>query len=319
MVAGATGDDLHIANLGEQLGGLRAEGFHQHLLATQAAFEGALDDLGLLVDFLEHEVAVLALVRGLGAFVVLHGLALHRAAGGVPELHAVAADFGDVALFQIDEAVGDLAQGELVGSEEVLAEAQADHQRAAAARGEDAVRLFRADHRQAVGAVQFLHRRLQRGGQVAQTVQLVVQQVDDHFGVGLRGEHVAEALEVGAQFLVVLDDAVVHHRQLVMGEMRVGVGFGGRAVGRPAGVGDAEAALQRLAGDGLLQAGNLARTATALQLPSSAEDRHAGAVVATVFQALEAFDEDRGDVAFGDGAYDSTHGWVSFRSRSARG
>jgi hypothetical protein len=39
-----------------------------------------------------------------------------------------------------------------------------------------------------------------------------VDQVGDHLGVGLAGEHVALGLQFGAQFVVVFDDAVVHQR-----------------------------------------------------------------------------------------------------------
>lgn len=308
VVAGTAGDDLHVANLGEQLRRLRAEAFHHYLVLPEAAFQGALHDAGLLVDFLEHEVPVLALVGGFGAFVVLHGLALHVVALDIPQAHAVATDLGDIAFFQVDEAVGHLAQRQLVGSEEVLAKPEADHQRAAAAGGDDAVRLRRADHCQAIGPVQFLDRVLQRQGQVADGLQLVMQQVDDDLGVGLRGEHVAQALEPLTERFVVLDDAVVHHRQFVAGEMRVGVAFGWRAVGRPAGMGDAQAAEQRRTGQAFLQAGDLADPAAALQPAFVIEDRHAGAVVAAILEALEAFDEDGGDVALGDRAYDSTHG-----------
>ncbi len=41
----------------------------------------------------------------------------------------------------------------------------------------------------------------------------MVDQVGDDFGVGFRREDVALRLQLGAQRLVVLDDAVVHHRQ----------------------------------------------------------------------------------------------------------
>ncbi|MNF72908.1 hypothetical protein D3C84_548980 [compost metagenome] len=155
------------------------------MVVAQAAFQGALHHLGLLVDLLEHEVAVFALVGGLGAFVVLHLLALYGAALLVPDLHAVAANLGDVALFQVDETVGDLAQGQLVGGEEVLAQAEADHQRAATAGSHQTVRLLGADHGQAVGTVQFVHGSLERAGEVPQRGQLVVQQVDDDLGVGI--------------------------------------------------------------------------------------------------------------------------------------
>ena len=111
-------------------------------------------------------MAVGALVGGFGAFVVLHGFTLYRVASLVPDLHLVTADFGDIALFQIHETVGDLAQGQLVGSQEVLAMAQADYQRAAAACGYQAVGLCHADQRKAVGTVQTLHCRFERIGQV---------------------------------------------------------------------------------------------------------------------------------------------------------
>ena len=259
------------------------------------------------MDFLEHEVAVFAFVGGFGAVAVLHGFALDRLTVDVPDLHAFTADIGNIAFFQVHEAVGDLAQGQLVGSKEVFAQAQADHQRAATARSNDTVRLAGADHGQAIGAVQFLDRGLEGGGQVAVVLELVIEQVGDDFGVGVRGEHVAQAFQLFAQHFVVFDDAVVHHGQ-VAGKVRVGVAFARRTVSRPTGVGDTQTANQRLAGQGLLQLADLARTAHALQLAGVGEDRHTGAVVAAVFQALEAFEQDRGDVAFSDCAYDATHG-----------
>jgi hypothetical protein len=117
------------------------------------------------VDFLEHEVAELTLVGGFGAFAVLHGFALTACRPG-PRSDLIAADFGDIAFFQVHEAVGDLAQGQLVGGQEVLAQAQADHQRAATARSDQAIRLAGADHGQAVGTVQALDRGLEGVGQV---------------------------------------------------------------------------------------------------------------------------------------------------------
>jgi hypothetical protein len=76
----------------------------------------------------------------------------------------------------------------------------------------------------------------------------VVDQVGDHFGVGLALEHVAERGQFGAQFVVVFDDAVVDQRDARLfrrrREVRVGVVRGRRAVRGPAGVGDAGEALQ---------------------------------------------------------------------------
>ena len=125
----------------------------------------------------------------------------------------------------------------MVGGEEVLAQAQADHQRAAAAGCHDAVRLAGADHGQTVGTVQLFDRGLEGGGQVAVVLELVVEQVGDHFGVGVRGEDVAQALELFTQHFMVFDDAVVHHRQVAR-EVRVSVTLARSTVGGPTGVGD---------------------------------------------------------------------------------
>ncbi len=185
MVAGTAGNDLHVAHLCEQFGSLRAEGLDHHVVLAQAAFQGALHHAWLLVDFLEHEVAVGTLVGSFGTFVVLHGFALDLMAILVPDGDLVTANFSDVAFFQVHEAVSDLAQGQLVGRQEVLAQAQADDQRATTACGYQAVRLLGTDQSQAVSTMQALYRGLQGISQVRNAFQGVVDQVDDDFGIGL--------------------------------------------------------------------------------------------------------------------------------------
>ena len=93
--------------------------------------------------------------------------------------------------------------------------------------------------------MQLFDSRLEGHGQVAQILEFVVQQVSDDFGVGVRGEHITQGLELFAQGFVVFDDAVVHHRE-VTGEMRVSIALARCAVGRPAGVGDADETRRRL-------------------------------------------------------------------------
>ncbi|MNY60241.1 hypothetical protein D3C86_1967680 [compost metagenome] len=105
---------------------------------------------------------------------------------------------------------------------------------------------------------------------------------------------------------MVFDDAVVHHRQ-VTGEMRVSIALARCTVGGPAGVGDAQTTDQRLAAQCLLQLTDLARTTHALEFFIVGVDRHASAVIPTVFEAFQAFDEDGGDVTFCDCADNSTH------------
>lgn len=156
--------------------------------------------------------------------------------------------------------------------------------------------------------MQFRDGGLESGREVAELLQLVIEQVDDGFGVGVGVEHVAQALEALAQRFVILDDAVVHHGQLMAGEVWVSVTLARCAMSGPARVGDAQAPGQWLGLQGGLQLADLADTAAAIQRTLFGQQRHAGAVITPVLQALEAFDQDRGDIALGDGAYDSTHG-----------
>ena len=174
VVAGTTGDDLNIANLGEQFLRLWTESLNQYMVSTQAIFQGALNYCWLLVDFLEHVVAILALVGRFGAIAVLHGFALNALTVYVPDLHAVTTDFSDIAFFQVHEAVSDLAQCQLVGGQEVFTQAQANHQRAAAAGCNQTIRLLGADHSQAVGTVQLFNGGLEGLGQVAVIFEFVV-------------------------------------------------------------------------------------------------------------------------------------------------
>ena len=83
-------------------------------------------------------------------------------------------------------------------------------------------------------------------------LHLLADQVRDHFGVGLGDELGALGCQLVAQLAEILDDAVVHDRELV-GGVRMRVVLGRTAVGRPAGVADADGAQERLAGEALLE------------------------------------------------------------------
>ena len=111
---------------------------------------------------------------------------------------------------------------------------------------------------------------------------------------------------------VVFDDAVVDDDEGA-GAVAVGVGvfFGGAAVGGPAGVADAEGAVDgacrrgRLRGCGACRGRGGARGGRAL---GAAGDGDAGGVVAAVFEAAKAFNDD-GDGRLGtDVTDDSAHG-----------
>ncbi|MNG09393.1 hypothetical protein D3C84_928120 [compost metagenome] len=105
---------------------------------------------------------------------------------------------------------------------------------------------------------------------------------------------------------MVFDDAVVHHGQIAR-EVRMRVALARCTVSGPARVGDAQSTDQRFFSQGLPEFADLARATHALELLVVGVDRHAGAVIPTVFQTLEALDQDGGDVTFCDCADNSTH------------
>ena len=236
-------------------------------------------------------------------------------------------DVGDVAFLQVDDLVGDAGERHRVGGEEGLAragvDADAEDQRRALARADHAVRLVAAEHGDGEGAAQPRHGALHRLEQVA--VVVAVDQVGDDLGVGLGDEDVAGGLQLGAQLVVVLDDPVVHQadpagrgdaRGLAgigdrgprpVREVRMGVVHHRRAVRRPAGVGDAGAALQMVGLDVGRQLGHPRGAARPAQLAVLVQGDAAG-VVAAVLEAAQAFDQDRDDVARADGSDDSAHG-----------
>jgi hypothetical protein len=87
----------------------------------------------------------------------------------------------------------------------------------------------------------------------------------DHFGVGLGREFRTMPLQFLAQLAEILDDAVVHDRDLV-GRMRMRVDLVRPTVRRPAGVPDASGAGERLGCETLFQVLQLAFGASSRQV-----------------------------------------------------
>ena len=124
-------------------------------------------------------------------------------------------------------------------------------------------------------------------------LDLVGDEMRDDFAVGLGRELGALGFQLAAQLAEVLDDAVVHDGEPV-GRVRMRVVLGRPAVRRPAGVADADRAVERLARELCFQILELAFGAPARQ-HAVLERRHAGGIVAAVLEALERFDQQRRD------------------------
>src|SRR5690606_2109410 len=184
----------------------------------------------------------------------------HQLVLPVPDFSGLQRQTGVVALFQIDELIGYLQQGQGVGGYEALFAALANNQGAAHAGAVQGVGLVLVDYPQGVSTVEFGQGGAEGAEQVLFLAVVISQQVGDYFGVGFRGEVIAQLLELLTQLVVVFDDAVVDYGQ-PLGHMGVGVVFGRFAVGGPAGVGDAQVAVDGFLFQGVFQFDDLAHGA----------------------------------------------------------
>src|SRR5690606_1626622 len=307
VVAGAAGDDVDVLDVFQPGFCLRTEDGGEYVILAQGAFQCVGNGCWLFVDFLEHEVAVLALLQAVGGVLVAQYRVVHQLVLPVPDFSGLQRQTGVVALFQIDELIGYLQQGQGVGGYEAFFTALAYDQRATHSGAVQCVGLVLVDYPQCVSTVELGQGGAEGAEQVLFLAVVMGQQVGDYFGVGLRGEVVAQLLELLAQLVVVFDDAVVDYGQ-PLGHMGVRVVFGGFAVGGPAGVGYAQVAVNGRSFQGIFQLDDLADCAGPFDAVAGGQDGDAGGVIAAVFETAQTFYEDGGDVAFGDGAYYSAHG-----------
>ncbi len=149
------------------------------------------------------------------------------------------------------------------------------------------------DDADGVGAPELAERLLHRVIESTELLQVMLDQVGQDFGVGLRAKRVALGGEPLLDLEIVFEDPVVHDDEATRA-VRVGVGvfLGGPPVRRPPRVADADGA-----GDGTVTQGGLegleaAGSAPDLQLPFTAEDGHARGVVSPVFEPLEPLEDD---------------------------
>src|SRR5262245_25232861 len=106
----------------------------------------------------------------------------------------------------------------------------------------------------------------------------------DDFGVSLGRKFGALLLELLAQLAKILDDAVVHDRD-ILGGVRMRVVLVRLAVGRPAGMADADIASERIFAQPRFQVPQLAFGTPALKLIAF-ERRDTCGIIAAIFEPL---------------------------------
>src|SRR5690606_5125687 len=239
----AAGDDDDLGDLPQLLGS------QPHLVQGQRAVHGdpaeqrVRDRTRLFGDLLEHEVVIAALLRG--GSVPVHVVFAHLGRGTVVvgDSDRVGPQLDHLVLAQFDGVAGVRDERGHVAGKEVLSVATADDQRGVAARGYHQSRVVFGDRDQGEGALKTAAHRAHSRTKVAVVLsELLAEHVGDDFGVGFGAELAATLLQLHPQLREVLDDAVVDHRHTVhLVYVGVGVAVGGRTVGGPAGVADADA------------------------------------------------------------------------------
>ncbi len=211
----------------------------------------------------------------------------------------------EVAVLEIADLARERRERDGIRAEIHLAVAIADGERRALARSDQQVFLAREQEREREGALEPRQRHRDRGDRAGAFRHLVGDEMSDDLGVGLGQELGAAALQLGAQLGEILDDAVVDDGDAV-GRVRMGVDLVRTAVGRPAGVADADGARERLLGKPDLEVAELTLGAAAGKA-AGLERRYARRIVAAVFQALQSIDHARRDRRLTEDSDDSAH------------
>ena len=167
------------------------------------------------------------------SFHVLDGLDVHFLAQ---------LDFHHLLILKVNHLLGAAHDRRGVGSDEILAVANANDHRATFTGGDELVgmTLFQDDN--SIGTNHMVQCDADGLKQVDMFALLhILDEVGQHLGVGRRLEGEATFLQLLAQAHVVLDDAVVNQGDVTRhGAMRVGVHLVGFAVSGPTGMGNAD-------------------------------------------------------------------------------
>ena len=195
------------------------------------------------MDLLEHEVLVPALLRV--TCLALNGgyLAAYLLAR-VPDLVGLATHLRYIALFQIYEPVGNRAECERVGGDEVFTDTDANYQGASGSRYDDLIWLVAIYDTQAIGTLKLLHGLLHRIEQANLIIApFLVNEMRNYLSICLSLENIAGLGQLLAERLVILDDAIVHDGDIATRGMGMGIRDSCLAVCRPARVCYAELTL----------------------------------------------------------------------------
>ena len=302
MVGGAAADDIDAVKAFDLLIGEFNVVQLDLVILSNSGGEGLAQGVGLLLDFLHHEVLVAALFCGVDVPVHMLEFLEDGVSVLIEESDAVRLDDSEFTVVHLVHFPGVVQDSGNVRGNVVALRADGHNEGAGAFDSDECVRVIGVENTEGVGALKHFYSFQNGLKEVA--VVVFVQQHGDNFCVGVTVENIAFFLEVRLQGGKILNDAIVDHREAPgCTVVRMGVLVTGLAVGCPAGVANADISLRSMGlGDLLPEAGDLALGLHNVDLPIL-EDGNSCRVITPV---LELFEE-RGDVGCSVIADDSAH------------
>ena len=300
---GAAGRDRETADIGE------VDGQRRDFDAVRGEIgigrERMADHFRLLVDLLSHEVAIVALVDEETGGERAGDRPLNGLAGAVADGDALPGQHRPVAVLEVGDGIGEGGERNSIGAHEHLARAVADGERAALARHDHQIVVAAEYQGEREGALETLQRVENGADRVAASLELAGDEMGDDLGIGVARERGPFRHELSFQLVEVLDDAVMHHRHLLR-HMRVRICLDGLAMGGPARMPDACIAEERGRSQPIFQIAQLALGAPPSEMPIL-DGRHAGRIVAAIFESLQRVDELCRDRSLTEDANNAAH------------
>ena len=168
----------------------------------------------------------------------------------------------------------------------MLINTDTDHQRTALARADQQIRRMLLHHCQRKGAIKAFSDGIDRFWQRLAGTQLAIDQMCHHLSVCLGRKGITRRFQLITQRFMILDDAIVHDRNTLVGQMRVRVVLCRTPVSRPAGMCHADGATQWRVKQDFFQRTYLAYRPCTTQFAAWIDHGDACRVIATVFEAM---------------------------------
>jgi len=222
----------------------------------------------------------------------------------------VAEDAGYLKLFESDNLACKRKESRDVGSDKVFALAEADNEWREIFSNDKIIGLSAADDADGVGAFEAGEGLANSLKKVGGRLKLKVNQVGNNFRVRFGSKGAALSHELGFQFSIIFDDAVVNDGQAV-DQMGMGVVFGRAAVGCPPRMADAESAVRIGSSDKLGERRDLASGADDFEV-RAVMDGQTGRIVTAIFQTLQALKQNGRSLIATDVTNYATHCFLHF-------